>query len=115
MRNIEAKKKNHGCLLGELTMARLIDAKAGKKVFSAIAQPAEYKGVIHMVVPISEIDKLPTVDAVEVVRCKDCQKCLIDNSKRELHLCMKRPSFPVRVKLDGFCSDGERKDGDGNG
>ena len=48
-------------------MARLIDAKAGKKVFSAIAQPAEYKGVIHMVVPISEIDKLPTVDAVEVV------------------------------------------------
>ena len=46
---------------------RLIDAKAGRKVFSAIAQPAEYKGVIRMVVPISEIDKLPTVDAVEVV------------------------------------------------
>lgn len=46
---------------------RLIDAKEGKKRFCAIAQPAEYKGVIHLVVPISEIDKLPTVDAVEVV------------------------------------------------
>ena len=51
---------------------RLIDAKAGKKAFLAIAQPAEYRGVIHMVVPISEIDKLPTVDAVEVVRCLEC-------------------------------------------
>ena len=46
---------------------RLIDAKEGKKVFVALARPAEYKGVIHMVVPISEIDRLPTVDAVEVV------------------------------------------------
>ena len=45
---------------------RLIDAKAGKKLFYAIAKPAEYNGVIHLVVPISEIDKLPTVDAVEV-------------------------------------------------
>lgn len=59
--------------------------------------------------------EIPAADVVEVVRCKVCQKCLIDNSKMELHLCMKRPSFPVRVKLDGFCSDGERKDGDGNG
>lgn len=49
------------------TKKRLIDAKDGKKVFVALARPAEYKGVIHMVVPISEIDRLPTVDAVEVV------------------------------------------------
>lgn len=45
---------------------RLIDAKAGKKYFNAIAKPAEYKGVIHMVVPISELDRLPTIDAVPV-------------------------------------------------
>ena len=50
------------------------------------------------------------LNTVEVVRCKDCKKCLIDNSKMELHLCMKWPSFPVRVKLDDFCSCGERKD-----
>ena len=59
---------------------------------------------------IALLKKVESGQLVEVVRCKDCQKCLIDNAKRELHLCMKRPSFPVRVKLDGFCSDGERKD-----
>ncbi len=46
---------------------RLIDANAGKKRFVAIGKSAEYNGVLHMVVPISEIDKLPTVDAVPVV------------------------------------------------
>lgn len=49
------------------TEKRLIDAKAGKKRFCAIAKPAEYNGVIHLVVPISEIDKLPTVDATLTV------------------------------------------------
>lgn len=99
---------------------RLIDAKAGKKVFSAIAQPAEYKGVIHMVVPISEIDKLPTVDAVEVVRCRECMHWKPTGSKAG-------NSFSDMEYIGGceftnycrresdFCSYGERKDGDGNG
>lgn len=75
---------------------RLIDAKAGKKQLLKIAQPAEYKGVIHMVVPISEIDKLPTVDAVEVVHGEwrkvytchgeqawgyECNQCKADNPR----------------------------------
>jgi hypothetical protein len=49
---------------------RLIDANAGKKAFRDIAGLADYKGVLHLVVPISEIDKLPTVDAVEVVHAE---------------------------------------------
>ena len=82
---------------------RLIDAKAGKKVFSAIAQPAEYKGVIHMVVPISEIDKLPTVDAVELVRCRDCKHRYSD-------------SWCEYVDDDDnfYCARGERKEGADN-
>ena len=109
-------------------MARLIDAKAGKKVFSAIAQPAEYKGVIHMVVPISEIDKLPTVDAVEVVRCKECRfanqyKRMDGKTGYYCQFCghsfkygtnCERLYNPVK-ESDDFCSYGERKDGDGNG
>ena len=99
---------------------RLIDAKAGKKVFSAIAQPAEYKGVIHMVVPISEIDKLPTVDAVPVVRCRECMHWKPTGSKAG-------NSFSNMEYIGGceftnycrresdFCSYGKRKDGDGNG
>ena len=43
------------------------------------------------------IDKMPTIDAVEVVRCKDC---------RWGHLCV----FGQHLGLDGFCSKGERKE-----
>lgn len=96
---------------------RLIDAKAGKKVFAAIAQPAEYKGVIRMVVPISEIDKLPTVDAVHVVRCRECMHWKPTGSKAG-------NSFSDMEYIGGceftnycrresdFCSYGKRKDGD---
>ena len=94
-------------------MARLIDAKAGKKVFSAIAQPAEYKGVIHMVVPISEIDKLPTVDAVEVVHgytipAEEPKTVYLD---RKCGICDQ-----LMLSTDVFCPMcGARMDGDGNG
>lgn len=88
---------------------RLIDAKAGKKVFSAIAQPAEYKGVIHMVAPISEIDKLPTVDAVPVVRCRDCK-----HWHKETLFCDYMPYGEAQERVnwyaDDFCSYGERKE-----
>ena len=74
------------------TEKRLIDAKEGKKRLSKIAQPAEYKGVIHMVVPISEIDRLPTVDAAPVVHANweewwpgDC--ALIMTGEEMLYRC----------------------------
>lgn len=58
----------------------------------------------------------PTIDAVEVVRCKDCCSCLIDNSIREHHLCMRGyPLLQKRVKLDDFCSYGKRIEGSDNG
>ena len=98
---------------------RLIDAKAGKKVFSAIAQPAEYKGVIHMVAPISEIDKLPTVDAVEVVRCEKCNHAVWDE-EYEMWKCVKSAEYDEESGVwfgfceyhngDFFCADGERKE-----
>lgn len=62
------------------------------------------------------VQEQPTVDAVEVVRCKDCCSCLIDNSIREHHLCMRGyPLLQKRVKLDDFCSYGKRKEGASNG
>lgn len=57
-----------------------------------------------------DIMDAPTVDAVEVVRCKDCEKCLVDNSERAIHLCMKRRFFPEQVSLMGYCSSGERRE-----
>ncbi len=61
----------------------------------------------------SEIDKLPTADVVEVVRCKDCYW-----SKRHRKLfgedvcdCAKWPSNDAhRVKaFDDYCSDAYRR------
>lgn len=60
-----------------------------------------------------EIVEATTVDAVEVVRCRDCAKdglftcpiCFIEN--KTLHF--------INHSLDFYCGEGERKDGDGNG
>lgn len=49
-----------------------------------------------------------TVDAVEVVRCKDCKHCLKDNSERAMHLCVKSRLARSNVKLDDYCSYGEK-------
>ena len=61
---------------------------------------------------IMMIKTAPTVDAVPVVRCRECVNCLIDNTERKYHLCMRHSSvFPRKVDLMDFCSYGERKEG----
>lgn len=53
----------------------------------------------------------PVVDAVEVVRCREC-KYHEDTSVTEYeHCCL----LSKTVRYNDFCSYGERKDGDGNG
>ena len=52
----------------------------------------------------------PTVDAVEVVRCKDCK--FYHRMTAETGIC----KLACRhLGNDGFCSEGERKEGNGNG
>lgn len=55
-----------------------------------------------------EIAEIPTVDAVEVVRCKDC-KHLYD--EMDDYCCMSHRGL-VKICENSFCSYGERKDGD---
>ena len=45
-------------------------------------------------------DELPTIDAVEVVRCKDCRHC---------GFCGESTNLEV-MGFYGYCSRGERKD-----
>ena len=54
----------------------------------------------------------PSVDAVEVVRCKDCRwyKTNYSWNGNEHRICAKEPYEPVR-SADDFCSYGERNDG----
>ena len=86
-------------------MARLIDA-------DALIKEANADGA-YGYVDAKQIADAPTVDAVEVVRCRDCAKlglftcpiCLIENKTLQF----------INLSPDFFCGEGERKDGDGNG
>ena len=92
-------------------MAGLIDAKAllrHKRKMSG----AEFGGEFwDEAVLASDIKSAPTVDAVVVVRCKDC-KWLYDEMD---DYCCRSHRGLVRICENSFCSYGERKDGDGNG
>ena len=59
------------------------------------------------------MEKAPAVDAVPVVRCKDCKHYEIHKPK-VLENC-ERNGYLIPMKPDDFCSYGERKEGDGNG
>ena len=54
------------------------------------------------------IDEIPTIDAVPVVRCRECKHCDPEN-----HPCVHHmgTAAPLRRKPDDFCSYGERKEG----
>lgn len=74
-------------------------------------------------VDAEDIDNAPTVDAVEVVRCRDCKyadgKKETNVEKRyvaDILVCRNSCFFcgdePLAMWPDDFCSYGERKDGD---
>lgn len=56
---------------------------------------------------LSVLESLPTVDAVPVVRCRDCK-----HRDRESDFCHGR-GWPMQMVPDNdFCNRGERKDGE---
>lgn len=73
----------------------------GKIVFSACEIKQDFADMIS---------NATTVDAVEVVRCRDCAKlglftcpiCFIENKTLQF----------VNISPDFYCGEGERKDGD---
>ena len=87
---------------------RLIDA-------DALKQMAQEYGFTF--VDLQALDNAPTIDAVPVVRCKDCvhwydreEVCLKIYSDGAVH----ENAWQER-KPDDFCSYGERKDGEEDG
>lgn len=60
------------------------------------------------------LNTIPTVDAVEVVRCRDCKYRVLDWQIKSYYCC--HPNG-LCGEMDGtrYCDCGERKDGDGNG
>ena len=87
---------------------RLIDANALISYIDECSQESRFR--VYYGYAKSFIDDAPTIDAVEVVRCRDCVHnglptcftCYIE--QHELIFLNQDPDF--------FCGAGERKDGD---
>ena len=81
---------------------RLIDAdKLGLTDFEIFMCDGDYKEALKLL--LSKIGNAPTVDAVPVVRCRDCVNFEIGD------WCV---TTGVRTAEDGYCSYGERRDED---
>lgn len=80
---------------------RLIDANALKERAIRVSTVKEH--CYFKAVGTREIDKAPTVDAVEVVRCLDCKH--FNLFRLECH----NEYMNGWIGMDGFCSYGERK------
>ena len=96
-------------------MTRLIDADALLDEFLNRYTEREMEGnLVFAACEIKQdfadmISNVPTVDAVKVVRCKDCKHYEIHKPK-VLENC-ERNGYIIPMKPDDFCSYGERKDG----
>lgn len=74
------------------------------------AQLSELKNIVYWV------NNAPAVDAVEVVRCRDC-KHFYDTHINPAYSCKRGGAqvWDVSFTPDDFCSYGERKQGDADG
>ena len=95
---------------------RLIDAEAlGIGVANeTIFKEREYTHGWNAAIKI--IDNAPTIDAVPVVRCKDCKYYRYGKYFTGVKFCQRLPYYAAEGGLntadDGFCSCGERKEGE---
>ena len=82
---------------------RLIDANALKERAIRVSTVKEH--CYMKAVGTHEIDKAPTVDAVEVVRCKDCAKAILPEG-----MLVECTEWHEPVSINGYCHRGKRKD-----
>ena len=91
-------------------MGRLIDAEELKKQQTHLWD--EVMGHIPCVL-LYDIDIAPTIDAVPVVRCKDCKYCgQFPYATTTDMRCQCRDMYWYPTNPDDFCSYGERKSDD---
>lgn len=79
---------------------KLIDADALKRR----AITVRFFGKDIMMVPTAEIKEAPTIDAVEVIRCKDCRY------RKKVGTSYYCELDEFNVKDADFCSWGERRE-----
>ena len=98
---------------------RLIDADRALEIVSdqGVAHPNAYNLTNYATLILREA---PTVDAVEVVRCRDCKWYMPGDLFTDIMFChrlKKGNGKPAKYNYcaDDFCSYGERKGGDNDG
>lgn len=82
---------------------RLIDADALKfDIMCVYGSNPQY---------INWLNHAPTVDAVPVIRCRDCKRwnTIFDRNKAEFGLCQTRSQLEA-TRYDDYCSRAERKE-----
>ena len=90
---------------------RLIDAdRLSEAIYDNVSAPYE-EAVCAKEDCLTEIYAAPTVDAVPVVRCRECNHCDPENYHCDHPM---GTAAPLRRKPDDFCSYGERKEGADN-
>lgn len=89
-------------------MPRYIDTEELLKVPN-VRKVCEYdetgEFISYKAVPVEAIENVPTVDAVEVVRCKDCR----DYSPKSVVTPAYCTAYGAQKDEDDFCSWGERR------
>ena len=88
-------------------MSRLIDAEALKSYMDECSKESKFR--VYYGYAESFIDDAPTIDAVPVVRCREC-KYRFKNNGHDKSGC---PIIDANIWMDDddFCSHGERKEG----
>lgn len=90
---------------------RLIDANAIS--YTLESGPGGWGGEPQYIATKEEIARMPTVDAVEVVRCKNCKKWNEKTGVCEEFTSHRLPSggrVAFITRENDFCSYGERRD-----
>lgn len=87
---------------------RLIDANEAKRRIIAFATGC-HSEVLTVDSIIMMLNQSDTVDAVEVVRCKDCESHSSNGCPDHRVWCRRLCRY---MDSDGFCSDGERREGE---
>ena len=91
---------------------RLIDAEALKSYMDECSKESRFR--VYYGYAESFINDAPTIDAVPVVRCKDCKHWKFAQHIND-NLCHRFDGDPwIPTEPNDFCSQGERKEGADN-
>lgn len=88
---------------------RLIDADAYRAILATMWEKS-CDNIVRSVLCecMMQLHSVPTIDAVEVVRCKDCKHWAVLEECG--HYCSHWGNLMTDTLEDDFCSNGERKE-----